>query len=68
MEAGVREYWILDSYQQKLIVYFFESETCPVIHGLDEPVAIGIYNGELKIEFSNIAKWIENEVQDESHS
>ena len=66
MEAGVREYWILDPYQKKLLVYFFESEVCPVIHGLEEPVAVGIYNGELEIEFSNILKWIENEVKDES--
>lgn len=66
MEAGVREYWILDPYQKKLLVYFFESEVCPVIHGLDKPIAIGIYDGELEIEFSHILKWIENEVQDES--
>lgn len=56
--AGVREYWILDPYQEKLIVYFFESETCPVIHGLNEAVPVGIYNGELEIDFSRIAKWI----------
>lgn len=62
MAAGVREYWILDPYQQKLIVYFFESETCPVIHGLNEPVPVGIYHGELEIEFSNIAKWIEEDM------
>lgn len=61
MDAGVREYWILDPYQQKLIVYFFESEICPVIHGLDEPVPVGIYKGELEIEFSHIAAWIEKE-------
>lgn len=64
MNAGVREYWILDSYQKKLLVYFFESEVCPVIYGLDQPVAVGIYNGELEITFSHIAEWIENEVQD----
>ena len=62
MAAGVREYWILDPYQQKLIVYFFESETCPVIHGLNEPAPVGIYHGELEIEFSNIAKWIEEDM------
>ena len=61
MEAGVREYWILDPYQRKLLVYFFESEVYPVIYGLDQPVPVGIYNGELKIDFSNIAEWIENE-------
>lgn len=58
MAAGVREYWILDPYQQKLIVYFFESEVCPVIYGLNEPVAVGIYDGDLEIDFSDIAKWI----------
>lgn len=63
MDAGVREYWILDPYQEKLIVYFFESEVCPVIHGLNGPVPIGIYNGELEIEFSNIVKWIKADME-----
>ena len=61
MEAGVREYWILDPYQQKLIVYFFESDAYPVIYGLDQPVPIGIYNGELVIQFEHIKKWVEAE-------
>ena len=61
MEAGVREYWILDPAQRKLLVYFFESEVYPVIYGLDQPVPVGIYNGDLTIDFSNIAKWIEDE-------
>ncbi len=61
MTAGVREYWILDPCQQKLIVYFFESEVCPMIYGLDESVAVGIFDGELEIEFSNIRRWIEEE-------
>lgn len=63
MEAGVREYWILDPYQEKLIVYFFESEICPVIYGLNEHVPVGIYNGELEIDFSNIAKWIKEDAK-----
>lgn len=61
MEAGVREYWILDPYQKTLLVYFFEDEVYPVIYGLDKPVPVGIYRGELEIEFKNISKWIENE-------
>ncbi len=67
MAAGVREYWILDAYQQKLIAYFFESEICPVIYGLNEPVALGIYNGELEITFSYIAKWIEETMNAEMY-
>lgn len=62
MEAGVREYWILDPYQQKLIVYFFESESCPVIYGLSEPVPIGIYDGALEIQFEHIKKWTDAEL------
>ena len=61
MNAGVREYWILDTYQKNLLVYFFESEVCPVIYGLDQSVPVGIFNGELQIEFSNIVKWVESE-------
>lgn len=63
MAAGVREYWILDPYQQKLLVYFFESEVCPVIYGLNESVPVGIYGGKLKIEFSDIAKWVEEAME-----
>lgn len=65
MNAGVREYWILDPYQNKLLVYFFESEVCPVIYGLDQPVSVNIYNGELKIDFSNLTQWFEIEAQGE---
>lgn len=60
MDAGVKEYWILDPYQEKLIVYFFESEVCPTIYGLDQPVPIGIYNGELEIQFQHIAQWVKD--------
>ena len=62
MNAGVREYWIMDYAQRKLLVYFFESEACPVIYGLDQPVPVGIYHGELTIDFSNILKWIEKDL------
>lgn len=63
IEAGVREYWILDPYQRTLLVYFFESEIYPVIYGLDKSVPVGIYQGELVIEFKNIARWIEEEAE-----
>lgn len=58
-EAGVREYWIIDSALQKVLVYFFEGDISPVIYGLGQPIPVGIYNGALTIDFSNIAKWVE---------
>ncbi len=57
-KAGVREYWILDPYLEKLMVYFFESEMCMMIYGLDQPVPVNIYDGRLEIQFTHIAKWI----------
>lgn len=57
--AGVKEYWILDPYQQKLIVYHFESESCPTIYGFNNSISVGIYNGELEITFEHIRKWVE---------
>ena len=58
MEAGVREYWIMDFAQEKVLVYFFESDVYPVIYGFDKPVPVNIYNGELKIDFTNIVRWL----------
>ena len=39
-------------------MYFFESDVYPVIYGFDKPVPVNIYNGELKIDFTNIARWL----------
>ena len=61
-KLAIPEYWIVDYAQRKLLVYFFESEACPVIYGLDQPVPVGIYHGELTIDFSNILKWIEKDL------
>lgn len=64
MNAGVREYWIVDPYKKVVIVYEFEKEECPTIYGLDKAVPVGIYDGELKIHFDHIAKWIDEEPKD----
>lgn len=56
--AGVREYWILDPYQQTLLVYFFESEVYPVIYGISGKVPVGISQGELQIDLSRISEWV----------
>jgi Uma2 family endonuclease len=56
--AGVKEYWIVDSYQKKVLVYYFAGDVYPIIYGLDSEIPVNIYNGELKIKLNNIAKWI----------
>ena len=56
--AGVREYWILDPYQEKLLIYWFEQDDIPQIRGLEEPVPVGIYGGDLIIDLKHILRWI----------
>ena len=65
MNAGVREYWILDPYKEKLMVYFFEEDEFPYICGLEEPIPVRIYQGQLAIDPKHILRWI-RERQEES--
>lgn len=43
-----------------VLVYFFESDVYPVIYGFDKPVLVNIYDDNLKIDFTNIAKWLKD--------
>lgn len=58
-DAGVREYWLVDFSRQKVLVYSFEKDEFPAIYGFNQPIPVGIYGGALQIDFSNIAKWLE---------
>ena len=59
MNAGVREYWILDPYQGVLLTYYFEEEDTPKIHGLDNPVPVRIYEGDLVIDLQHVVRYIQ---------
>ena len=59
--AGVREYWILDPYQEKLLIYDFEESDIPRICGLDKDVPIGISEGEIVIRMEPVRRWIRDE-------
>ena len=61
MNAGVREYWILDPYREIVIIYFFEEEDTPQICGLEKPIPIRIYDGKLSIDPKHILRWIGEE-------
>ena len=64
LNAGVREYWILDPYQEILLTYYFELDDTPRIHGLDKTVPVGIYNGELVIDLQHVVRYI-NEAREQ---
>lgn len=58
-KAGVRECWFLDPNQKKLLVYFFEGDSCPTIYELEGSVPVRIYDGRLSINLQDISRWIE---------
>lgn len=59
VSAGVKEYWMIDPENQKLIVYRFEQEVYPAIYGLEGKVDIGIYEGKLQINLDLVREMIE---------
>lgn len=54
MEAGVREYWIVDPDRQKVIVYHFEEQDMPVIYGFDAKIPVRIFDRKCEVDFSAI--------------
>ena len=64
VDAGVREYWIVDVKNQKVIVYDlgedFGENMDLMIYGMDGEVPVGIYDGECKIDFEEIVNSVVN--------
>ncbi len=58
-EAGVREYWIIDPYGRKVIVYFFDDDDMvPAIYPIDAEIPVNIYHGDLIINLNAILPWL----------
>lgn len=66
MNAKVREYWVLDPYKQVLIKYDYENEAETTICGLDNPVPVEIYGGNLEILFDEVIRIIKEYEEMES--
>ena len=56
--AGVREYWIVDPDEKKVIVYTFEPETEIRIYPGTGSVPVGIWNGECSVNFAEIFDYV----------
>ena len=54
MEAGVREYWLVDPDKKKVIVYDLEKVEIPVIYGFTDQVPVRIFDGKCVVDFSLI--------------
>ena len=56
VEAGVREYWMVDPDKKKVVVYTMDEEEWVTIYGFDDIVPVGIFNGKCKVDFAQIEK------------
>jgi len=52
--AGVREYWIIDPDKKKVMVWHFENEDDYDLYSFRDRIPVGIYGGELVIDFAVI--------------
>lgn len=59
MNAGVKEYWMIDPERKVVIIYDFEHEIYPTIYGFDAKIPVNIWNGECVIDFAELYKYIE---------
>lgn len=51
--AGVREYWIVDSMKQTILVYDMEHDSAPTIHSFSDNIKANIYD-DLWIDFRKL--------------
>lgn len=58
-ETGVREYWIVDSIQKRVVVHYFESTDIPKTYEFDAKVPVGIFGDGCVIDFAEIYNQIE---------
>lgn len=57
--AGVREYWMVDMENEKIITYSFEGNGIPVVYRMDAKVPVQVFEGKLAIDFRVITRQLE---------
>lgn len=55
-EAGVREYWVVDSVKKTVVVYNLEQEEVPVVHPFGDLVKVNIYE-DFAMDFSQMTDY-----------
>ena len=58
MNAGVREYWLIDPDCRKVMIYDFQQEVLPAIYGFNAKIPVGIWDGDCVIDFNEIYEYI----------
>ena len=59
IDAGVREYWMIDPRTGQVVVYDFEHEQIPAIYTFKDKIPVGIWGGECKVDLSGTAELLD---------
>ena len=54
LSSGVREYWMVDTEGEVVIIYKGDDPDISVIRNMSEPIPVGIYDGDLVIDLSSL--------------
>lgn len=57
-EAGVRECWIVDPRDERVIVYDYEHEDAVRLYTFSDCVPVGIFDGDLVIDFAELSAYL----------
>lgn len=58
MDAGVREYWMIDPDDKMVTIYDFEHEDYPNFYGFEEGAVVSILDGQCQIDFGAMYDYI----------
>ena len=58
MNAGVREYWMIDPDQEVITVYDFEHDQFPIHYTFEDTVPVMIWEGKCQVDFREIRDYI----------
>ena len=58
LDAGVREYWIVDPLGKRVCAYHFEKDDFPTIYAFDHEIPVGIFDGKCRIDLEEIMNYI----------
>ena len=64
---GVREYWIVDPKNERIIVHDFADKDIVNVYTFDDKIPVTIWDGDCVIDFALIARKV-REVRGESES
>ena len=59
IDAGVREYWLIDPRTRQVVVHDFEHGNIPAIYTFLDKIPVGIWDGECRVDLAGAAELLD---------